>query len=67
LGQECKVVKNYHLHKQQSFESQEQVTSSNQLVSIADEVRKLAKLKEEGIITEEEFQQMKEDLIRNNK
>ena len=53
--------------KQQSFESEEQVISSNQSVSVADELRKLAKLKEEGIITEEEFQQMKEDLIRKNK
>ena len=53
--------------KQQSFESQEQIVSSNQSVSVADELRKLAKLKEEGIITEEEFQQMKEDLIRKNK
>jgi hypothetical protein len=35
-------------------------------VSIADEIRKLAKLKEEGIITEEEFSQMKQDLIRKN-
>jgi hypothetical protein len=54
-------------HKQQSFESQEQVMSSNQSISVADELRKLAKLKEEGIITEEEFQQMKEDIIRKNK
>jgi Bacterial PH domain/Short C-terminal domain len=53
--------------KQQSFESQEQVMSSNQSISVADELRKLAKLKEEGIITEEEFQQMKEDIIRKNK
>jgi hypothetical protein len=54
-------------HKQQSFESQEQVMSSNQSISVADELRKLAKLKEEGIITKEEFQQMKEDIIRKNK
>jgi hypothetical protein len=53
--------------KQQSFESQEQLMSSNQSRSVADELRKLAKLKEEGIITEEEFKQMKEDLIRKNK
>ncbi|HKG87686.1 MAG TPA: SHOCT domain-containing protein [Nitrososphaeraceae archaeon] len=37
-----------------------------QPISIADEIRKLAKLKEEGIITEEEFKQMKQDLIRKN-
>jgi hypothetical protein len=39
----------------------------NQSRSIADEIRKLAKLKEEGLITAEEFQQMKQDLIRKNR
>jgi hypothetical protein len=39
----------------------------NQSISIADELRKLAKLKEEGILTEEEFKQMKQDLIRKNR
>ena len=29
--------------------------------------RKFAKLKEEGILTEEEFKQMKQDLIRKNR
>ena len=33
-------------------------------ISIADELMKLANLKEKGIISEEEFQQMKQDLIR---
>jgi hypothetical protein len=47
-------------------ESIESTISSNQSTSIADEIRKLAKLKEEGIITEEEFKQMKQDLIRKN-
>ncbi len=55
--------------KQRLFESYEQSQEqdnaySNQSVSISDELRKLAKLKEEGILTEEEFQQMKQDLIR---
>ena len=36
-------------------------------ISIADELRKLAKLKEEGILTEEEFKQMKQELIRKNR
>jgi hypothetical protein len=31
--------------------------------SIADELTKLANLKERGIISEDEFQQMKQDLI----
>ena len=47
-------------------ESIESTISSNQSTSIADEIRKLAKLKEEGIITEEEFKQTKQDLIRKN-
>ena len=51
---------------QMSNESIESTISSNQSTSIADEIRKLAKLKEEGIITEEEFKQMKQDLIRKN-
>jgi Bacterial PH domain len=45
----------------------EAMTTSNQSVSIADELRKLAKLKEELIITEEEFNQMKQDLIRDSR
>jgi hypothetical protein len=32
--------------------------------SIADELTKLANLREKGIITEDEFQQMKQDLIK---
>ena len=48
-------------------EPKEVMTTFNHSVSIADELRKLAKLKEEGILTEEEFNQMKHDLIRNIK
>jgi Bacterial PH domain/Short C-terminal domain len=33
-------------------------------ISVADELIKLANLKEKGIITEDEFQQMKQDLIK---
>src|ERR671918_278645 len=49
------------------MKSKEYSVSLNQSISIADEIRKLAKLKEEGIITEEEFKQMKQDLIRKNR
>jgi Bacterial PH domain len=38
--------------------------TQDQSISIADEIRKLAKLKDERIITEEEFEQMKQDLIK---
>ena len=47
--------------------SKEYTIPPNQSRSIADEIRKLAKLKEEGLITAEEFQQMKQDLIRKNR
>jgi hypothetical protein len=49
------------------FEPKVHTPSSNQSISIADELEKLAKLKQEGILTEEEFNQMKHDLIRNIK
>jgi Bacterial PH domain/Short C-terminal domain len=42
-------------------QSQQQQQSS---ISIADELMKLANLKEKGIISEDEFQQMKQDLIK---
>ena len=48
-------------------EPKEVMTTFNHSVSIADELRKLAKLKEEGILTEEEFDQMKQQLIKNKK
>ena len=36
-------------------------------MSIADELSKLAKLKEQGVITEEEFSQMKRNLTEGMK
>ena len=39
-------------------------SSASQSISIADELAKLAKLKEQGVISESELQQMKQDLIR---
>jgi hypothetical protein len=49
------------------LESKEYTLPSSQPISIADEIRKLSKLREEGILTEEEFKQMKQDLIRKNR
>jgi hypothetical protein len=44
---------------------QEQPQQSQQTsISIADELMKLDNIKEKGIISEEEFQQMKQDLIK---
>ena len=47
----------YH-HQDQPQQPQQQS------VSIADELMKLASLKEKGVISDEEFQQMKQDLIK---
>jgi hypothetical protein len=64
---------NPHLQKKQKpsselLESKEYTVSFNRSVlSSADKIRKLAKLKEEGILTDEEFKQMKQDLIRKNR
>jgi predicted DNA-binding ArsR family transcriptional regulator len=49
------------------FEPSDHTLSSNLSISVAGELEKLAKLKEEGILTEEEFNQMKQKLIRNIK
>jgi Bacterial PH domain/Short C-terminal domain len=47
-----------------SHETKETITISNQSISIADELLKLAKLREEGILTEQEFNQMKQKLVK---
>jgi hypothetical protein len=51
----------HHSRREQQSQMQPQQSSS---VSIADELMKLADLKEKGIISEDEFQQMKRDLIK---
>ena len=51
---------------QMSNESVGSTVSSNQSISIADEIRKLGNLKKEGLITEDEFKQMKQDLLRKS-
>jgi hypothetical protein len=51
LGEECRAVWD---------DGQQQPTT----ISIADELAKLAKLKEQGVISESEFQQMKQDLLK---
>jgi hypothetical protein len=44
--------------------AQSATTFVNPQISIADELRKLASLKEQGIISEEEFTQVKQDLLK---
>ena len=58
--------KQQKLNSSELLESKEYTIPSSQPISVADEIRKLAKLKEEGILTEEEFKQMKQDLISKN-
>src|SRR5215204_2004098 len=48
------------------LESKEYALPTNQPISIADEIRKLGNLKKEGLITEDEFKRMKQDLLRKN-
>ena len=45
----------------------EQPQPQRSSISIADEIMKLANIKEKGIISEDEFQQMKQDLIKKKK
>ena len=40
--------------------------NNNPTISIADELAKLANLKKQGVITESEFQQMKQDLLKRH-
>jgi len=58
------------LEKQKSIgldDPKEDTNIPNQSISIADELQKLAKLREEGLLTEEEFNQMKQNLIKTNR
>jgi hypothetical protein len=48
------------------IESKEYTVPTNQPISIADEIRKLGSLKKEGLITEDEFKQMKQELLRKS-
>ena len=63
LSQLGKPGNNYNdnANIQNEFDNSED--KENNKVSIADEIRELAQLKKEGIITEEEFADMKKDLI----
>jgi hypothetical protein len=46
------------------YREQPQQPQQQSSISIADELMKLANLKEKGVISEDEFQQMKQDLIK---
>jgi hypothetical protein len=60
------VIRNGMDRDREIYRHQEQLQPQQQQssISIADELMKLASLKEKGIISEDEFQQMKQDLIK---
>src|ERR671914_225683 len=65
-GRKSAPSKKYEYSK--LLDSKEYTPSSDQtVVSIADELQKLVKLKEERILTEEEFNHMKQGLIKNKR
>jgi len=49
--------------QEESKEQQTEKSSARSIKSIAEELRELAKLKEEGILIEEEFQEMKRKIL----
>ena len=60
------VIRNGMDRDREIYRHQEQLQPQQQQssISIADELMKLVSLKEKGIISEDEFQQMKQDLIK---
>ena len=52
---------NENIHNE--FDDSKDKENNNDKVSIADEIREFSKLKQEGILSDEEFTEMKEDLI----
>jgi Short C-terminal domain len=43
------------------------INTRSSSISVADELTKIAKLKEQGILTEDEFTKLKKDLLDENK
>ncbi|MFL6324461.1 MAG: hypothetical protein ACJ72C_06810 [Nitrososphaeraceae archaeon] len=61
------VIRNGMDRDREVYSQQQQQQSQPQSLSIADEITKLANLKERRIISEDEFQQMKQDLIKKRR
>ena len=55
-----KIIK----ERMESMKKPSQEPATNQQISVADELAKLAKLKEQGILSEDEFLKMKQELIK---
>ena len=58
------VIRNGMDRDREVYRHRQEQPQQQSSTSIADELMKLANLKERGIISEEEFQQMKQDLIK---
>jgi hypothetical protein len=58
------VIRNGMDRDREVYRPQDRPQQQQSTISIADELMKLANLKEKGIISEDEFQQMKQDLIK---
>jgi hypothetical protein len=58
------IYKKMRETKRPTFKTPDQNKNQPAIVSIADEISKLAILKEQGVITEEEFSQMKSNLMK---
>jgi|SRR5918994_1680057 hypothetical protein len=52
---------------QNEFDNSKDKENNNDKVSIADEIREFSKLKQEGILSDKEFTEMKEDVFNNNR
>ena len=55
-----KIIK----ERMEAVKKSSQQPTANQQISVADELAKLAKLKEQGILSEDEFLKMKQELIK---
>jgi hypothetical protein len=58
------IYKKMREAQEPSYKPPVQTINQSAEVSIADELTKLAKLKEQGVITEDEFSQMKNNLMK---
>ena len=58
------VIRNGMDRDRELYRPREKPQQQQPSISIADELMKLSNLKEKGIISEDEFRQMKQDLIK---
>ena len=54
------------IHRPEYTRNEVQTDVRNPSTSVADELTKIAKLKEQGVLTEEEFAKLKKDILEEN-